>query len=485
MWEREQLLPLSPPSLIDIILALEDQNRLLQEQLDEHRRHIEALESRLKQNSGNSSKPPSSDGYSKPRPKSLRPQSGRRPGGQPGHRGNTLSFVAQPDQTIVHALDGLCPCGCGSDLRGEPVLRYERRQTVELPAPKLVASEHRSEVKRCPRTHREVCAPFPEDVQAPIQYGPRFKAWLVYLRDQQLLPLERISQMSADLFGHPVSEAAIEAAVSRVYGELSEFEERVAEQITHAPVVHADETGMRVAGKLHWLHLASTRQLTWYGVHSKRGGEAIEHFNLLPRLAGRLIHDCWRPYFKLGCGHGLCNAHLLRELKFLHEVGHQQWAKSMADALVSMHQSVEKAAAEGAVLSEIESAAWIEAYRRILRDGIAENPKLPSFGNAKRRGRPKRTKAQNLLARLQEHEASILAFLHDPRVPFTNNQAEQDVRMMKVQQKVSGGFRTFEGAQIFARVRSYVSTVRKNGRNVFEDLAAAIQGRPFIPARGP
>jgi transposase len=394
--------------------------------------------------------------------------------------------VDNPDHLIVHELYGPCPCGCGSDLRNQPVLRYERRQVVELPPQKAVVTEHRTEVKRCPKSGREISASFPEDMgQAPIQYGHRFMGLLVYLRDQQLMPLKRISQLSADLFGRPVSEATIEAALTHVYDELSEFEAQVSDLIAQSPIAHADETGLRVEGKLHWLHLASTPRLTWYGVHEKRGGEAIRHFNLLPRFAGRLIHDCWSPYFKLECDHGLCNAHLLRELKFLHEVCRQKWAKPMADLLVDMHRSVDAAATEGTALTTIECAAWTEAYRTVLREGFAENPEPPSPPGSKRRGRPKHTKAQNLLARLQEHEGYILAFLHDPQVPFTNNQAEQDVRMMKVQQKISGGFRTLAGAQIFARIRGYVSTVRKNGRNVLEDIVAALQGQPFIPARGP
>jgi len=494
VWEREQLLPLAhtdPEGLIDIILALQEQIQLLQQQVQTLReevngyhKRIEELEARSKLNSSNSSKPPSSDGYEKPRPKSLRVKSERPPGGQPGHPGSTLRFVDNPDDFVMHELDGLCPCGCGSDLRDEPVIRYEKRQVFDLPPQKLAVTEHQIEVKRCPISGCEVSASFPEDVHAPVQYGPRFNAWLVYERGQQLMPLERISQMSADLFGAPMSEATIEAACAHTYDRLSAFEDQVVESILRSPVVHADETGLRAEGKLQWLHVVSTPLWTWYGVHAKRGGDAITHFNLLPRFAERLIHDCWSPYFKLGCSHGLCNAHLLRELKYVHEVHLQEWAKQMVDLLAGMYRSVEAARADGAVITAIECASWVEAYRTVLQEGFAANP-LSSPVGPKRRGRPKRTKAQNLLARLEEHESSVLAFLHDPRVPFTNNQAEQDVRMMKVQQKISGGFRTIRGAQVFARIRSYVSTARKNGRNVFEDLTAAVQGQPFIPACGP
>ena len=471
MWQREQLVALArsnPEALLEIILALQEQ--------------VQAMQLRLAQNSSNSSKPPSSEGYAKPEPKSLRKKSGLPSGGQSGHPGSTLPAAGKPDLIIVHRLKALCPCGCGASLRRVPVLRHDKRQVFDLPPQKLLVTEHRIEVKCCPKSACEVSAAFPPGVNAPTQYGPRFNAWLVYLRAQQLIPLERISQMCADLFGRPVSEATVQAAVATVYNGLAGFEAKVAQLLAQAPVAHADETGLRVLGKLHWLHVVSTKTLTWYGVHRKRGSDAIKHFALLPGFTGRLIHDCWSAYFELHCMHGLCNAHLLRELTFLHEVVHQKWAKRMLELLLRMHRSVAACKAQAGPCALPQRAAWTRKYQALLRQGFTENPQPHPPPGSRRRGRPKHTKAQNLLLRLQAHERSVLAFLHDFRVPFSNNQAEQDLRMMKVQQKISGTFRTLNGARMFARIRAYLSTARKNQRDVFQDTVAALVGQPFIPS---
>lgn len=462
MWTREQLVLLArsnPEALIDIILA---------------------LEARLAHNSDNSSKPPSSDGYTKPAPKSLRKKSGRACGGQSGHPGSTLQSTDKPDLIIVHRLKH-CPCGCGSALCDQPVIRLDKRQVFDLPPQKLVVTEHQVEVKLCPNSGCAVSALFPMGVNAPTQYGPHFNAWLVYLRGQQLIPLERISQMCADLFGRPVSEATVQTAVTAVYHALADFEAKVAELIVQAPIAHADETGLRVAAKLHWLHVVSTKTVTWYGINCKRGSDAIKHFGLLPRFAGRLIHDCWSAYFDLTCSHGICNAHLLRELTFLHEVLHQKWAGRMLELLLRMHGAVAACKARDGPSCAPQLAAWSRKYQAVLREGFAENPEPEPPPTPKRRGRPKRTKAQNLLLRLQLHASAVLAFMHDSRVPFSNNQAEQDLRMMKVQQKISGTFRTFEGAQMFVRIRAYLSTVRKNKHDVFQEIVAAFSGQPFMP----
>ncbi|MGH7148277.1 MAG: IS66 family transposase [Nitrospiraceae bacterium] len=473
MWRREQLLPLArsnPEALVDIILALQEQ--------------VQTLETRLAQNSRNSSMPPSSDGYAKPAPKSLRQKSGRSTGGQIGHPGNTLKPVDKPDFIIVHRLTR-CPCGCGRSLRWQPVLRHEKRQVFDLPPQKLIVTEHQAEIKLCPRSGREVTAAFPADVTAPAQYGPLLTAWWVYLRVQQLLPLDRISQMCADLFGQPVSEATIHAAVLTAYQRLAGFEAKVTRLLEQAKLAHADETGLRVAGKLYWLHNLSTRLLTWYGIHRKRGTEAIKDFGILQRFAGSLVHDCYSSYFTLkNCLHGLCNAHFLRELIFLYEVFHQEWAKKMHDLLLEMLQFVTEQKERTGQLTAAQLTPWLKRYQAILRQGRAANPPLQPAPSP-RRGRRKQTKAQNLLDRLEQHELSVLAFLHDFRVPFTNNQSEQDLRMMKVQQKISGAFRTLLGAQMFARIRGYVSTVRKHRHNVFQDIVHVFAGQPFMPRAPP
>ena len=470
MWTREQLQPLArqePDQLVEIILALQ--------------KHIQELEARLALNSRNSSKPPSSDGYLKPAPKSERPKSNLKSGGQQGHNGHTLTAVKKPDLLIPHPLD-ICPGGCGASLCEQPLLRYENRQVFELPALHLEVTEHRAEVKLCPRCQQEVCAPFPPGVVAPTQYGPRFLAWLVYCRVQQLLPLERIRQMCQDLLEHSLSEGTIQTACENTQTQLRPFQSAVEDLLTQAAVAHADETGLRVAGKLHWLHVLSSKLLTWYGVHAKRGTKAIADFGLLRSFQGRLIHDCFSSYLGLLCKHALCGAHLLRELTFLFDQLDQAWAGKLHDLLLDMHRLVTQQKAKGASgLSPPQLAAWRQRYDALIAQGRRANPE-PSAPQQKRRGRPKKSKPQNLLDRLEHHADNVLAFLSDFRVPFSNNLAEQDLRMIKVQQKISGGFRTFHGAHTFVMVRSYVSTLRKNHQDILAGMANALGSHPFIPS---
>jgi len=361
-------------------------------------------------------------------------------------------------------------------------LGHEKRQIFDLPEFHLLVTEHQAEIKLCSFCGRRVTALFPPEAQAPTQYGPNLMAWWAYLRVQQLLPLERIAQMTFDLFDIRVSQATLQGALQTASSRLEGFEAKTKNLLQKAKLAHADETGLRVEGRLHWLHSLSTRLLTWYGVHQKRGRQAIEDFGILKRFRGRLIHDCWSSYFALQHSlHGLCNAHLLRELTFLHEVQNQPWAGKMHALLLEMYQFVAQRRQVASKATPAQRAFWHRRYRRLLREGWRANPKRFAFHRS--RGRPKQTKAQNLLDRLQRHQTSVLAFLHDFRVPFTNNQAEQDLRMMKVQQKISGTFRTPQGAQVFTRIRSYISTARKHHHDVFQDMVRLFQDRPFIPRK--
>ena len=452
-----------------------------QQNIDDLVAYCLTLQERLSITSRNSSKPPSTDGYVKPKPKSLRVKTGKKPGGQPGHTGATLKQVENPDVIKVHPLSN-CPCGCGSDLSKEPLLSYENRQVFDLPPQKLIVTEHRVEIKRCPFSGKLVNAPWPTDVNAPVQYGADFLAWLVYLNTQQFIPLARISQMVFDLFRQNVSEDTIISAIKTMDQKLEPFSDAVKEQLAQAPVLNVDESGLRVASKLHWIHVISTIWLTWYGVHPKRGKEALDCFGVLPEFMQRLVHDCWQTYLELPCLHALCVAHLIRELIFIHEEYEQTWARSLIDLLLEMNRKREE---QKQVASEFSTEClenWHQQYQKILREGRLVNPPIvPPPDAPKKRGRKKQTKAQNLLDRLEKHEVWVLAFLHDFLIPFTNNLAEQDVRMIKVKQKVSGAFRTLEGAERFAKIRSYISTARKQGRSILESLKAAITGNPFIP----
>jgi transposase len=450
----------------------------LLQKIDSLEQRLQAVEQQLAKNSGNSSKPPSSDGYQKPAPKSLRTSSGKKSGGQPGHKGKTLSRVKDPDRVIVHPLDS---CLCGADLSKTPAQDYENRQVFDLPEPKLEVTEHRCEIKDCPDCGERVTASFPADVVAPVQYGLRFQSLLVYLKDGQLLPLDRIGQLCADLYGYDVSAATIESARKECHGALEPFEEELKEGLIGGSLLHSDESGLRVEGSLHWLHLCSTALMTFYGVHKKRWNEAMDFFGILPLFTGTLIHDGLAAYQAYACDHALCNAHHLRELKFVHEELRQRWAGKMARLLCKMNEFV-KEQSPVSHLTEAALAPWLKKYAEIIKEGYGENPEPPVRRG--KRGRPKKTKAQNLLGRLDQYRKYVLAFLYDFRIPFTNNQAEQDIRMIKVQQKISGGFRTLEGARMFARIRSYISTVRKHRLNVFRMITHALEGQPFIPAPG-
>jgi transposase len=458
-------------AVVALVQALQSHIAQLELRVEHLQTRVAELEARLARDSTNSHQPPASDGWHKPPPRSLREKSGRKPGGQPGHAGRTLQPVPQPDRLVVHPLER-CPCGrCGGcSLREQPVLEYEKRQVFELPEPALVVTEHRAEVKVCPVSGQWVRAEFPAEARAPAQYGPRFQGLLVYLNQQHFVPSERLTQLCEDLYGQPLSEGAVQAANERVAQHLSAFERSVADQLVQAALVHVDESGVRVAGKLHWLHVASTAQLTCYGIHPKRGRAALDELGIVPRCRNWVLHDHWPPYFTYpDCRHALCNQHLLRELKFLAQERQEAWAQNLKQYLQHCHQRRQK---EGP-LGPPQFRSVRTRFRALVRAGRQDHPR--------RTGRQRQSPAANLLDRLEAHEGSFLAFLSEPGVPFTNNQAEQDIRMLKVRQKISGGFRTPRGAQIFARIRSYLSTCRKQGRNLWTALQQAVVGQPFIP----
>jgi len=484
---RQQLFELGRTGLgklIALVLRLEAllgrlrrQLHALQQRVRGLERQVKDLKARLALNSTNSSRPPASDGLAKaaPKPKSLRTRTGRRPGGQPGHPGRTLQPVPRPDQVRVHKLER-CPCGAcrRHSLAAEPVLDYEKRQVFELPQKPLEVTEHQAEIKRCPVSGRLVTAAFPEGVTAPAQYGPRFKAQMVYFNDEHFIPYQRLSRICQDLYGQPLSEATIAAANQRTYEHLAPFEQQVVQLLPQAPLNHCDESGLRVAKALYWLHVVSNPQLTFYGVHPKRGTEAMNDLGILPRCTHWIIHDHWKPYFAYHqCRHALCNEHHLRELKLLHEEYQEGWAQQMSAFLLDC---LERRQRHG-VLSERQFKQVHARYRAILRQGRRRHPR--------RAGRQAQSKAANLLDRLEDFDLNVLAFTIFEEVPFTNNGAERDIRMEKTRQKVSGCFRTLHGARVFARIRSYISTCRKQARNILDELQNAVVGNPFIPSAPP
>lgn len=438
---------------------------------------VARLQARLGMNSKNSSKPSSSDGYAKPAPKSRRGRSGKKPGKQPGAPGKNLAVVADPDTVLVHAPER-CE-GCGSDLTDAPVTGELRRQVFDLPPVAAAVTEHRAERRRC-GCGTETTAPFPSEATGPACYGPNLRALVCYLVVRQHIAIKRVSELLADTYGIPVSTGTIVAMVKEGAERLDAFLASLRDQLSHADVVHADETGLRVDASLHWVHSASTTLLTLYHLDKKRGTVAMDAMGVLAHLSGVLVHDGWAPYRKYNTvAHALCNAHHLRELDGVAEVEGQSWATDMVALLADTWHEVLDAHAEGATSFNADELAGIRSsYDTIIAAGHAANPAPPP---TRRRGRPKKTKAANLLGRLDTYADDVLRFATDFAVPFDNNEAERQVRMVKVQQKISGGFRTKTGATAWLAVRSYLATVMKNGVNPLAALQHLMAADPWMP----
>ena len=429
-----------PAEVEDLIASLRRQIAALEAEVAELRRQ-------LGQDSSNSSKPPSSDGLKK-KPRiagSLRGRSGKASGGQKGHKGDTLRQVADPDFVVQHEA---CACGhCGSPLDPKSA-RIEKRQVFDLAERPLLVTEHQASIYRCAHCRGETKAAFPDGVVSPTQYGERIKAAAIYLNVQQLLPEDRTAQALSDLFGAPlICPASIVAWVGKKAQELRQVYEFIGERVAEAKVRHLDETGFRIAGKLQWLHTTSSLAFTFYRAGEKRGAIPEDLHG------GVVVHDHFLPYRRLDTvDHAFCNAHILRELESLIEFDKEPWAELMRDMLLEANLAVDKAREAGAgALAPAELDAFVERYWAAVRLGLAfhrELPKLEAKANA--RGRSKHRPGHNLLQRLKTFKTETLRFLTDFDVPFTNNLAEQDLRMMKVKMKISGSFRTLEGAQIFA-----------------------------------
>ena len=460
---RETPSELSKEDLIALIATLRAENAALKARMAE-------LERRLELNSSNSGKPPSSDGLKKPaRVRNLRERSGKKPGGQMGHKGETLRQVTDPDVVIDHYPPACSTCGVGLDL--ETSVGHSVRQVFDLPEPQpLVVTEHRAHDCQCTACGAKTRAPFPDGVNAPVQYGARITAFVIYLLHYQLLPENRLAALMADLFGVKVAAATI-ARMSRTCAErLRGFAETVRDLVAGAPVKHMDETGFRIGGKTQWLHVASTALLTFYRVCAKRS-------SLLANVAGIVVHDHWKPYYTMqGVLHALCNAHHLRELKALVEIEKEEWARKMQRLLRRACHVTNRARERGVPIKPRLIDCFERRYDAILAEGLvfheAQAPLVRAAikGGGKRRGRAPRRTGHNLLLRLATRKNDTLRFLRDATVPFTNNQAERDARMMKLRQKISGGFRSFQGAMDFALIRSFFSTANKQGWNIIDAL---------------
>jgi transposase len=467
------------------LLELRQENKALHEQLAQRdaliahlQQRVQALEERLAKDSHNSHLPPSSDRFVR-QPKSLRKKSGKKAGGQQGHTGATLRWQTCPDEVIVHPV--ICCDHCQHDLQAVKPLEIERRQVVDVPAPRLLVQEHQAERKQCPSCHQITAVPFPAGVDAPIQYGMRLGAIAVYLVQQQLLPWARACEVLADLLGVPISEGTLASLIERCAENLSEVEEHLKEALVKADVLHQDETGLYVKGVRYWMHVACTAHLTHYAVHPKRGKDALDAIGIMPRFQGTSVHDGWRSYFLYACAHALCLVHLLRELTFLAEEEHLEWAADLKALLLDMKEATDQARKLGlATLPPLEVEDWQAQFVALVAHADALTPTAQAPPGTK--GRAKQSAARNLLNRLIGEREAVLAFLHRLVVPFDNNQAERDVRMVKVQQKVSGSFRSEAGATAFCRIRSYLSTLRKQGVDLLGSLEATLRGHPILPS---
>lgn len=445
---------------------------------------LDKLENQQKKDSRNSSKPPSGDGFGK-RTKSLRKKSERGSGGQKGHPGSTLEWVEQVDAVVTHPVNE-CQ-SCGASLTQGTVIEHDRRQVHDLPPLALQVIEHRAEIKSCAVCGLINRGVFPVDVNAQVQYGSGIRGLMVYLMEAQLLPSDRTCQFLSEVFGCDISEGTLYNAREKCFEQLAPVEQQIKERLEVADVIHCDETGLRVNGKLWWLHVASTAELTYYFVHPKRGRTAIDEMDVLPNFRGISVHDGWQSYFWYECAHSLCNAHHLRELRFIVERYGQSWAEEMIQLLRDIKVQVDIAKADG--LSALSASQLIDfeaQYQTLLTEGFDANPPPCLDANVpKKRGRMKQSPPKNLLDRLDLHDTAVLAFMFDFRVPFDNNQAERDVRMMKLKQKISGCFRAIAGSKQFCRIRGYISTLRKQGLTVLDALRSAFSGEPIFPAFQP
>ncbi len=425
---------------------------------------VTLLANRLGLNSKNSSKLPSTDPNRNKEPKG---KSSRKPGGQKGSNGSTLLPVDDPDEIQVLPVDrSTLPPGNYRDVG------FESRQVIDLDI-STVVTEYRAQILEDQQGKRFV-ASFPKGVTRPAQYGIGVKVNSVYMSQYQLIPYNRIEDHFLEQMNIPVSAGSIFNFNKDAYDRLEFFDQWVRNQLASSGLVHADETGINIGGKRLWLHNASNDEFTHFFPHAKRGGEALDEIGILPRFTGILCHDHWKPYFKYGASHALCNAHHLRELERAWEQDNQKWAKDMASLLREINQAVQDA---GDHLDNIAAAPYRKRYRTLLEEAERECPAPDESQRKGRRGKLPRSKSRNLLERLRDFEVDVLRFMENKEVPFSNNLAENDLRMTKVQQKISGCFRSWDGAKIFCRIRSYLSTCRKQGVSASEALRLLFEGK--------
>lgn len=470
--ERNEILKIynaGSEAVVNLVQALVRENTSLQARLKE-------IESRLSKDSHNSSKPPSSDNLWKKFKKVIKrikqKKTGKRkPGGQKGHIGKTLEMVDNPTHSKVCKLKN-CK-RCGKNLEREPVKGYERRQEFEVEIKQKI-TEYQAEKKECPDCEAESTADFPEGIKHKTQYGNFTKSIAAYFRNYELIPYARGAELFEDIFDMPLCESTLVNISGELSGKLGWFEPWIINRLINSSVVNFDESGININKDLHWLHNASNQYYTYYFCHSKRGNEAMDAMGILPYFMGTAVHDHWKPYFNYKSAHALCNAHHKRELIFIYEEHTQKWAKRFLAFLLNVKEVVEKEKEQDKLIDKALMRKFEIRYTRILNGGFKNNP--PPEKNVGKRGKIKKSKALNLLERLRDYKKETLAFMYEIDVPFDNNQGERDIRMMKLQQKISGLFRSKTGAENFCRIRSFISTLKKQKLNVLDSIYQVFQG---------
>ncbi|MGZ7044420.1 MAG: IS66 family transposase [Methanobacterium sp.] len=460
---------------------LESRYNELESQNVELRARIDELESRLNQNIQTRNKPPSTGFHVEKgsRLSSSRETSGKRAGGQKGHPGSTLKMSESPDEIITNRL---CNCiYCGHSIEEIEVIGHEKRQKYDITMNRKV-TEYRSEIKKCPYCNRKSKADFPESVTKPVQLGNTVLTIATYLRDYHLIPYQRIKEIMRDIFGLGISPASIKKAETKCFHNLKGATNYIKNKLIKEDVINCDETGIDVNGRVHYCHVTSTEKLTFYFHDRSRGSRAMKKMKVLPRFRGIAVHDFWKPYFKYkNCEHAVCNVHILRELKEISKNKTQKWSLEMSDLLREIKKCVDGVKKLGNKIEEETIKAFKEKYDSILMKGFEDNPPQNLEFHKGKRGMQAQSDAKNLLDRLSKYKTEVLRFVTDLRVPFGNNQAERDIRMITIQQKISGSFRTPHGADAFCRIRGYISTIMKNNMPILSSLNAVFEGVPPLP----
>jgi len=463
----------SPEIAATILMRLEQ----LEEDLIKANIEIKRLQDIISKDSSNSSKPPSTDNKLTKKPNSNTSTKNKR-GGQLGHKGRTLKRIKNPDKIVILEAT-VCPCGHNlNDVQSSKVIK---RQSFDLPEIKMMVTEFEQHTKVCPSCSSSNTASFPKNIRATTQYGDNLRSFIAYCNTYQMIPYDRISEMIEDLTSHRLSNGTIYNTLNSYYDKLEAYEETIKVLARNEAVLHCDETGINVKGKLHWIHTVSSSRLTYYLLHEKRGTVAIDAMEILSEYEGVAVHDHWSPYNKYNCLHSYCNAHHLRELNFITMSEQVLWSENMHTLLSKMNTEVIKAKSRGKEkLSEFKTKQFNQHYESICKGAMVYYPP-PDTTEKKTRGRTAQPKGKNLLDRLIKHKDEVLRFSSNFSVPFTNNLAERDLRMIKVKEKISGTFASFKGGEIFTRIRGYISTVKKNNRPVLEELNNVLSSKSYIP----